>query len=312
MKILIIKNKFDYSIDDGIEKFKDWLARKTPLTYEFEEKTTDLDVKLTPNLNNTIGNFKNIGGIGYIEAVRFFPKIFERNKYDCVFFLYKADDAPFQVAGRAFPFLINGSICVELPVTKYWHAIGFVYRGMTHEMIHCFHHLLHQKGIDTPDTLDIYDGEEDVENGNNRIRNLAIIAPHWAKLGAPKPPSTLDNILSSIGLVEPKYKYFKANEIAGLKPELVKKLDEAREKAGIPFVITSGKRTIITNEEVGGVENSSHLTGEAVDLRCQTSVDRWKMLNALLAVKFNRIGIYKNHLHCDISKDKPQEVIWYS
>lgn len=108
----------------------------------------------------------------------------------------------------------------------------------------------------------------------------------------------------------PTYKYFKDKEIVGLKPELVEKLDKARGIAGFPFVIVSGFRTAEHNAEVGGVENSAHTLGEAVDLSCPDSSKRWKMLNALLQVGFNRLGINKTTIHADISKTLPGNVVW--
>lgn len=107
------------------------------------------------------------------------------------------------------------------------------------------------------------------------------------------------------------YKYFKPSEVQGIKDELISKLDSARGMAQIPFVITSGLRSKETNTEVGGVENSSHLGGLAVDIRCVDSSIRFKMLKALLSVGFNRIGVYKAHLHCDVDSSKPKETIWY-
>ena len=107
------------------------------------------------------------------------------------------------------------------------------------------------------------------------------------------------------------YKYFKPSEIVGLKPELVLKLDQAREKAGVPFVITSGYRTTDTNELVGGVADSSHTTGLAVDIATLTSYSRYRSILGLLGAGFNRIGVYKKHLHCDIDTTKPKEVVWY-
>lgn len=108
------------------------------------------------------------------------------------------------------------------------------------------------------------------------------------------------------------YKYFKPNEVQGLKNELVAKLDSARGMAQVPFVITSGLRTKDSNTEVGGVENSAHLSGLAADIRCVDSSARFKMIKALLMAGFNRVGVYKAHLHVDIDSNKPQEVCWYS
>lgn len=106
------------------------------------------------------------------------------------------------------------------------------------------------------------------------------------------------------------YKYFKDNEIVNLKPELVKKLDLARELAGIPFIIQSGYRTLEENFRVKGVSNSAHRTGEAVDLFCTNSRDRIKIVEALLEMGFRRIGIGKSHIHCDISYTLPQDVLF--
>lgn len=108
-----------------------------------------------------------------------------------------------------------------------------------------------------------------------------------------------------------KYKYFTEKEVAGLKPELVEMLDKAREIASVPLKITSGVRSIEKNEDIGGVKDSEHLTGEGVDLSCTISQNRFKIVKALLEVGFNRIGIYERHIHAGISKNHPQNVMWY-
>lgn len=112
------------------------------------------------------------------------------------------------------------------------------------------------------------------------------------------------------------YKYFSQTEVLKWKlvPELWLMLDKAREKAGIPFRIVSGMRTVQQNKNAGGVSNSTHLTGTGVDLACKTSVERWKIINALLAVGFRRLGIYAGHIHADIGKTDDghtQDVVWF-
>lgn len=103
-----------------------------------------------------------------------------------------------------------------------------------------------------------------------------------------------------------EYKHFSAKEVAGLDPTLVKLLDWARDRAGVPFILTSGKR-----EPGIGVENSAHEDGLAVDIRARDSRTRYKILQALLWVGFHRIGIYDRHIHADIDPDKPPEVVWF-
>ena len=105
-------------------------------------------------------------------------------------------------------------------------------------------------------------------------------------------------------------KYFKPDEIVGLDKYLVELLDNAREYAGIPFIINSGLRDKETNEEVGGVCDSAHLKGLAVDLQCITSDARFLIVSSLLTAGFTRIGIGKTFIHCDIDHTKPQKVIF--
>ena len=84
-----------------------------------------------------------------------------------------------------------------------------------------------------------------------------------------------------------------------MKKEFLEMIDEARTIAGIPFKINSGFRTRKHNEIVGGRVGSSHLAGCAADIHCSTSGNRIKIVNALVAAGFNRIGIAKTFIHCD-------------
>lgn len=107
-----------------------------------------------------------------------------------------------------------------------------------------------------------------------------------------------------------KYRYFNQSEIDGLKPALVELLDEARHIAGIPFYLNSTLRSAEKNEAVGGVKDSAHTKGLAVDIRCRNSSERWKIKNALYKVGFKRIGHGKTFVHADIDESKPQYVEW--
>lgn len=104
--------------------------------------------------------------------------------------------------------------------------------------------------------------------------------------------------------------YFKPEEVEGLSPELVDKLNSARHVAGVPFVITSGKRSPSDNERAMGVEGSSHISGLAVDLRVEDGASRFAIVKGLLAAGFVRIGAYDKHVHADLDATKHQFVMW--
>jgi len=106
------------------------------------------------------------------------------------------------------------------------------------------------------------------------------------------------------------YKYFSDLEAKGMSNELMAKLDTARAVAGVAFRITSGLRTVDSNSSAGGVEDSSHLSGKAVDLALEDGIGRFSLVRGLLAAGFKRIGIYDHHIHCDVDEAKPQNVIW--
>jgi hypothetical protein len=88
-------------------------------------------------------------------------------------------------------------------------------------------------------------------------------------------------------------------------------LNNAREIAGIPFKITSGYRTAEHNSKVGGVKNSSHLSGVAADIGVGSGNERYIILNALIRAGFKRLGIAKTFIHCDTDITKSNSVWTY-
>jgi uncharacterized protein YcbK (DUF882 family) len=110
-------------------------------------------------------------------------------------------------------------------------------------------------------------------------------------------------------------KYFTKIEYK-MDVDFLAKLDEAREYAGIPFIINSAFRTKEDNERIYKElkkpvnTSSSHLKGLAVDIRAKDSRTRYIILDALLVVGFSRIGIADTFIHVDLDIDKSQNVIW--
>lgn len=84
----------------------------------------------------------------------------------------------------------------------------------------------------------------------------------------------------------------------------LKDLDAARTLAGVPFKVNSAYRSIDYEFQHGRTGTSSHCKGLAVDIACNNSAQRLKMVKALLLCGFCRIGIYKNFIHVDKDPDK--------
>lgn len=102
-----------------------------------------------------------------------------------------------------------------------------------------------------------------------------------------------------------------------MDPDFLAMLDEARDCAGIPFVISRGGgfRTVAYNRQLikegyPASRKSSHLLGLAADIYCTDSRSRYIILDALQEVGFTRIGIAPNFIHVDLDTNKPQHRIW--
>lgn len=115
-------------------------------------------------------------------------------------------------------------------------------------------------------------------------------------------------------------KYFKEKEFKACSPACslqdmsqgtMDRLDEARERAGIPFVLNSAYRSPAWEKKKGRTGTGAHTTGHAVDIRCNTDSNRMKIVLALLMVGFRRIGIGKTYIHADDDPNKTPNVMWH-
>lgn len=87
---------------------------------------------------------------------------------------------------------------------------------------------------------------------------------------------------------------------SGLEPKTARCLELAEAYYGAPIFVTSAYRSEEHNKEVGGVPNSQHLFGRAVDIRMPNSATQLnKLIWALSQAGFTSVGVYNNHLHGD-------------
>jgi len=92
--------------------------------------------------------------------------------------------------------------------------------------------------------------------------------------------------------------------------ELMMIMDNARDLAGIPFIVTSGARDAEYNRAIGGKDTSSHTRGLAVDIKASGSRERYLICKAFSQVGATRFGLDKSFVHVDIDREKEQQVTW--
>lgn len=121
-----------------------------------------------------------------------------------------------------------------------------------------------------------------------------------------------------------EYKYFKLKEFdspdlpgsgENMDHEFLRLLDLARHRAGIPFKIGSGFRTPEWNAHLVKVNprasaTSSHKKGLAADILTDDSRSRFLILDALISVGFNRLGVADSFIHVDNDPAKTEDLIW--
>jgi len=112
-------------------------------------------------------------------------------------------------------------------------------------------------------------------------------------------------------------KHFKESEFTcncgcglnNIHKEVVLLLDSARDMAQIPFRINCGCRCEKHNKEVGGVEDSAHIKGYAVDISARDDKSRFIIVSALIKSGFNRVIVYDTFVHCDLDFTKPNPLL---
>ncbi len=114
-------------------------------------------------------------------------------------------------------------------------------------------------------------------------------------------------------------KYFKEAEflrcnppcsIDQMDPDFLSKLDRIRERAGIPMVLNSAYRSRAWELMHGRSGEGDHPQGKGVDVRCNTSSNRYKIMRAALEIGIRRLGVGKSFIHIGDAENLPQDVIW--
>ena len=91
---------------------------------------------------------------------------------------------------------------------------------------------------------------------------------------------------------------------------LVAALEMLERKSGLELEFSSGYRCKACNAAAGGVKNSAHLRGFAVDIIAGNSAERYLILHNAISMDFRRIGIAKTFIHLDVDTKLNQDVLW--
>lgn len=324
MKILILKNKgVNEKFVEKQIKSLDYFGKLKSLfgidniPYTLEEADVDIDIKVSKKGKATDGTY------GY--TLKEIPDIPEG--YDFVLFCY--DGVPVFNGGGNYAYTrpepINGAYIAEVPDSSKDNVF-------THELIHLFAHKLKGLGYPATEQMDAtkIDGKWIPYYKNNTPE--AKLGNYHVSLLALKPYLPyLSNTVGKLSLLEtllvklkelqaqlalqnskPKYKNFSELEVKGLDHEFVLLLDKARDIAGVPFVINSGFRTVAHNAKVGGVKDSAHLSGKAVDLRARNGAEAYAIIKSAMDVGIKRIGVNRksNFIHLDVDTSKPSPTVY--
>lgn len=95
-----------------------------------------------------------------------------------------------------------------------------------------------------------------------------------------------------------------------LNGDLVLALGRLERETKTEFEFSSGYRCKECNARAGGVKNSAHIRGLAVDILIDNSVERFWTVSAAVKLNFSRIGVGRGIVHLDVDTSLPQHVMW--
>lgn len=280
MNFEVLKNRITVDIEDDLIKAKEFFKLKG---YEVNFNTANSDLKL-PALK---AYGKENGRVQYIFEDWLAPKL-------PTILLFNANELVEPADGYITSSSTNLKL-ITIKVNEYDDRVGWIWKSVCHEIMHFLIRTANKDGYKINDPMDymlVKEGDKWV--GKTYYKNDDPYATDGNYAEAFRLLKTLEKPMS-------KYKYFSEKEIKGVKHEFVQILDQAREIAGVPFPITSGFRTLEQNKQAGGVPNSAHTKGLAVDIQCTDNIKRQKMLWGLMQFRDKLfIEIAGRHLHVDI------------
>src|SRR3990167_5823 len=178
MKILIIRNKITYSVDESIAKFTSWMEKNTPLKPQIEAINANLDVKHKVFINSMYG----LDGIK--QQIRD-ANLVTPNINHVVIFLYElgAWDYSKQLAAWTYPNALHGAVFIEIPCSENFNLTDELLRLFSHEWLHGAVRLCWWKDVAVNDLMDTYFREWEISAPDgNRAQQLKLLSPYWKEV----------------------------------------------------------------------------------------------------------------------------------
>lgn len=212
MKILFLKNQITENIDDQVSKFNTFFATRAPefkFTVDYKDINEPYNIEFTQN--GTDGT-KHYGTDFHSRAAKY------TDGYDAIVFLYQQDDTNYQggyiVGRKQNP--VGTCLYLEQPVNQYFIDIDWLWKTLTHEMMHLIAQALAEKGVHFVDEMDYsyvngvgisyWNNSDPYSVEGNYSRMLAKFAPYWSILGPTEPLKAtlergLDNGVQTLGVM---------------------------------------------------------------------------------------------------------------
>lgn len=309
-KILVLRNSLSFNIVDDCIRITEYFRTRVPFPVTFFVKDINVPVSVEkydsfPGFNDQNGKPQVIELYGPDTKTINLVKPHFSKDHAVTVFAWQAEPRTDGNKCTSWTKEIDGFDIISLTSNPSMDKTDFTFKSLVHEIVHTFTKKLARQGIGGLDEMDVtlvnnvpikyYKNDDPYAVDGNFAKTLKNISPYFDKLVPKK-----------------GYKYFSQKEVDTfkLKPELWSLLDTLRGNYGYPIIIASGLRDKDHNKDVGGVDNSSHLSGLAVDINIPDTAKRFKLVVEALKLGFRRIGIGKNFVHLDIDKSKVQDVMW--
>lgn len=206
MKILILKNQITQNLDDQLAKFNKFFQDRAP-QFQYSVTVQEINEPYSIEFAMNGDDGKKHYGTDFRNRVDKYIA-----GYDAVIFLYE-HEYPYQdgslTARKQNP--INGTFYLESPVNNDYLTTDWLWKVLTHEVVHFIEGEFGIKGIHITDEMDMtLDGKVYYKNddpyapdGNYSIM-LAKFAPYWSLLSVTEPSvvtltRTSDNGVETLG-----------------------------------------------------------------------------------------------------------------